>query len=166
MPMSRRPSIGRRPRRRRRCQYRFETVDGAGLETIRVDRLFTYGGFHNLFLGRIGSIADQLEQESWVLGKFADKEAIKTQYKSVGPAMLEKYGAEFVRAWQVALSKLRMKPLAADKTEYAVLRAVSAPTSPLKELLGSISYETKLTEEPPEPEPAQGSRPSPVRRPR
>ncbi len=134
----------------------FETADGAGLETIRVDRLFTYGGFHNLFLGRIGSIADQLEQESWVLGKFADKEAIKTQYKSLGPAMVEKYGAEFVREWQVALSKLRMKPLAADKTEYAVLRAISAPTSPLKELLGSISYETKLTEEPPEPEAAEG----------
>ena len=135
----------------------FETKDGAELDTVKVNRLYTYNGFHNLFLGRLGSIADQIENESWVLGKFAEKTALKSQYKGLGPVLLEKYGGEFVREWQAALGKLRLKPLAADKSDYAVLRAASAPTSPLKELLESISTETKLTAEPAGAEAAEGS---------
>ena len=50
-----------------------------------------------------------------------------------------------------------MKPLAADKPDYAVLRALSGPTSPLRELFSSISYETKVSAEPPVPEPIEGS---------
>ena len=54
-------------------------------------------------------------------------------------------------AWRTALGNLRLKKLLADKPKYDALRALSAPTSPLRQILESIRDETALTKERPKP---------------
>ena len=66
----------------------FETEDDQGSEAVRVDKLYTYNGYHTLFLDRIGSIAEQLDSESWVLGKYADKGG-KEPVQAAGPGHAE-----------------------------------------------------------------------------
>jgi type VI secretion system protein ImpL len=135
----------------------FETKDGADLDTVRVPNLYTYNGFQDLFLGQLGTIAEQLERERWVLGKAGLQSAVERQYKTLGPDLLEIYARDFVTAWRAALDRLRLKSLAADKPGYATLQAAAGPASPIKLISESISAETKLTEEPPEEQPADPS---------
>jgi type VI secretion system protein ImpL len=135
----------------------FETKDGAELETVRVPNLFTYNGFQELFLGQLGTIADQLDRERWVLGKAGMQNAVERQYKTLGPDLLEIYAKDFVAAWRSALDRLRLKSLAADKPRYTTLQAAASPASPIKLISESISAETKLTVEPPEEKPSSPS---------
>ena len=128
----------------------FEANDVPDLESIRISKFFTYHGFHSLFLERIGAVVDQLDSERWVLGNIGEQAAVKSQEKVLGRDLLERYTSDFIKEWNRALSQLRLKSLASDKTDYAVLQAISAPTSPLRTVLESISRETKLTEIPEE----------------
>jgi type VI secretion system protein ImpL len=128
----------------------FEARDVPDLGSVRVSKFYTYHGFHTLFLDRIGAVVDQLNSERWVLGNIGQQNAVKAQQKVLGVNLLSRYSTDFIRAWSRALGQVKLKSLASDTTNYAVLQAISAPTSPLKMLLESISRETKLTEAPPE----------------
>lgn len=123
----------------------FEARDVPDLESIKISKFFTYYGFHALFLERIGAVVDQLDSERWVLGSIGEQTAVKAQEKTLGSDLLKRYSAEFISEWKRALNQLKLKSLASDKTNYAVLQSISAPTSPLRTLLESVSHETSLT---------------------
>ena len=87
---------------------------------------------------------------------------MSAQYDNLPDDLLDLYTRDFIASLARALGKLRMKKLPADKPQYSALSAISAPTSPLKQLLESIRDETALTRERPKPPPAAGA---PRRRP-
>jgi type VI secretion system protein ImpL len=130
----------------------FVTSDGQSLDTIRVPEFFTYSGFHKLFLDRLGDITDRVKRDRWVLGAAGEQAVLATQYDNLPDALLELYTNDFIATWTAALGKLRFKPLTADKPRYLTLSAISAPTSPLRQLLVSIDEETTLTHERPAPD--------------
>jgi type VI secretion system protein ImpL len=134
----------------------FEAANGGELDSITVPKFYTYHGFHELFLGQMNDIAGQLENERWVLGPLGSQTAVSGQMQTLGPNLLKIYAADFVKEWNRALGELRLRPLAADKQNYAILDALTGPTSPLEMLLKSVSAETRLTVEPPQPEPKAG----------
>jgi type VI secretion system protein ImpL len=124
----------------------FEPTNGEAVENIAVPGFFTYAGFQNAFIGRLATIAEQLKQDRWVLGEAGKQAAVTEQLDNIGPDLLALYGRDFVAAWQQALNKLRMRPLNVGP-DYLALNAVTAPTSPLRQLLESIRDETALTRE-------------------
>ncbi len=130
----------------------FEARGVPDLKSVVVPKFYTYYGFHTLFLDRIGAVVDQLDSERWVLGTIGRQTAVKAQEKVLGVSLLSRYSSDFIQTWNKALGELKLKSLAADTDNYAVLQAISAPTSPLKTLLESISHETRLTAVPPEEE--------------
>jgi type VI secretion system protein ImpL len=125
----------------------FETKDGRDLASIRVPNLYTYTGFHELFLGQLETIADQLEQERWVLGKAGELEAVEREYGRLGPALLDAYARDFIDTWRQALDNLKLKSLASGRPNYPTLRAASGTTSPIMMLFESVRDETILTQE-------------------
>jgi type VI secretion system protein ImpL len=125
----------------------FETRDGNELSSIKVPNLYTWQGFHELFLGQLETIADQLEQERWVLGEAGEIAAVEREYGRLGPALLDVYARDFIEAWRQALDNLRLKSLASGKPNYPVLRAASGTTSPITMLFESVRDETVLTQE-------------------
>jgi type VI secretion system protein ImpL len=127
----------------------FEAANGANLDTVRVPGFFTYAGFSAALLSRMQTIAEKLQKESWVLGASGDQSAIKQQYASLFPDILDLYGRDFIAAWTAAINNLQLRPLLNDKPKYLNLRAASAPTSPILSILQSIRDETTLTREPP-----------------
>ncbi|HLJ71594.1 MAG TPA: type VI secretion system membrane subunit TssM, partial [Roseiarcus sp.] len=125
----------------------FEAANGASLDTVRVPGFFTYAGFYHALLDHMPTIAEKLEKEQWVLGQSGDQSAVKQQYASLMPDILELYGKDFVAAWNVALSNLQLRPMLADKPKYLALSAASAATSPIKQIFESVRDETALTKE-------------------
>lgn len=125
----------------------FEAANGANLETVRVPAFFTYRGFYVGLLDHMTTIADKLQKENWVLGASGDQGAVKQQYASLLPDILDLYGKDFLAAWNLALNNLQLRPLLADKPKYLALSAASAPTSPIKQIFESVRNETALTRE-------------------
>jgi type VI secretion system protein ImpL len=125
----------------------FEAANGANLDTVRVPAFFTYAGFYAALLDHMPTIADKLQKENWVLGASGDQGAVKQQYASLFPDILELYGKDFLAAWNVALGNLQLRPLLADAPKYLALSAASAPTSPIKQIFESVRDETALTRE-------------------
>ncbi|WP_315832430.1 type VI secretion system membrane subunit TssM [Bradyrhizobium prioriisuperbiae] len=125
----------------------FETTNGQPLDAVRIPAFFTYNGFHQQFVGRLSGLADRMKNERWVLGDAGQQAAVGQQYDDLANDLLNVYSNEFVVAWRNALGNLRLKKLLADKPKYEVLRALSAPTSPMRQILESIRDETLLTKE-------------------
>jgi type VI secretion system protein ImpL len=125
----------------------FEATNGANLDTVRVPAFFTYNGFYADLLAHMTDIADKLQKEQWVLGQSGDQAAVKQQYASMMPDIIDLYGKEFLAAWNVALGNLQLRSLIADAPKYLALSAASAPTSPIKQIFESIRDETSLTRE-------------------
>lgn len=124
----------------------FETVDGSELESLIVPALYTYNGFNEFFLDQLGDVAKKLEDEKWVMGKYAEQARISDQVGNLGPKLLARYRDEFIEAWNKVLDNIKLAPLNADKPVYRRLAAASAPTvSPILLLVESIADETMLT---------------------
>jgi type VI secretion system protein ImpL len=134
----------------------FEAANGASLDTIRVPGFLTYDGFSISLLGHMQTIADKLQKENWVLGPAGDQGAVKQQYVSLFPGILELYGNDFKAAWTATINNLQLRPLLNDKPKYLRLSAASAPTSPILTIYESIRNETALTRERPKA-PTQGN---------
>ncbi len=125
----------------------FETTNGQPLDAVRIPEFFTYNGFHQKFIARLPGLAERMKNERWVLGDAGQQTAVGQQYDALAGDLLDVYSNDFVTAWRAALGSLRLKKLLADKPKYDVLRALSAPTSPMRQLLESIRDETLLTKE-------------------
>lgn len=125
----------------------FEGADGQNLDEVKVANFFTYAGFHNLFLDKLEGIAEQVENERWVLGDAGQANTVDEQYETLIPELFELYSDGFKEAWFEMLGSLRLRPLTADKPKYTALNAASSRTSPIRELLEAVRDETALTEE-------------------
>ena len=139
----------------------FEADRGQPLDSIRVSEFFTYSGFQDKFIAKLGTLSERMKNDRWVLGEAGQQGALSQQYDNLANNLFDLYGNDFIAAWRSALTKLRMKKLLADKRKYEALRAVSAPASPLKLVLESIRDETVLTRERPKPANTGGAAPAP-----
>ena len=129
----------------------FETTAGQSLDNVRVPAFFTYNGFQQLFIAKLSGLSERMNRDRWVLGDAGQQAAIGQQYDALAADLLNIYSNDFVTTWRTALGSLRLKKLLADKPKYDALRALSAPTSPLRQILESIRDETALTKERPKP---------------
>ena len=137
----------------------FETTTGQPLDALRVPEFFTYNGFHQKFVARLPGLSERMKRERWVLGDAGQQSAVDQQYDNLAGDLLSIYSNDFVTTWRTALQSLRLKKLLADKPKYEVLRALSAPTSPMRQILESVRDETMLTKERPKT-PANAAAPS------
>ena len=129
----------------------FELADGNELSSLRIPMLYTYRGFHEYFLDQLAAVAEKLENDQWVLGKFADA-SIDQQMRNLGPELLDRYSDDFIKVWSEDLGKLKLKSVAADKPQYTALSALAAQNSPMVLLTQLVATETRLTADPDEPE--------------
>jgi type VI secretion system protein ImpL len=137
----------------------FESTAGRPLDSIRVPAFFTYNGFQQMFIAKLGGLSERMKRDRWVLGDAGQQTAVVQQYDALSGDLLNVYSNDFIATWRAALGSLRLKKLLADKPKYEALRALSAPTSPLRQILESIRDETALTKE--RPKPANAPAPSP-----
>ena len=127
----------------------FETTSGADLSSVRAPGFYTYAGFQTGLLDRLGTIADKVRADKWVLGRIGEETDVAAQFDTLPADVYRLYAKDFVAAWQEALAQLQLRRLTADKPRYLTLSALAAPSSPLRALMESIRDETSLTRERP-----------------
>jgi type VI secretion system protein ImpL len=126
----------------------FETIDGTDIAALQVPGLYTYGGFHDFFIPQLAAVADKIEDEKWVMGELAEQRGIEEAFSQLGPVLIERYGRDFMDAWNAVLDNIKFKSMSADKPQYLTLSAASSATSPIRQLFEAIAAETELTRDP------------------
>lgn len=124
----------------------FDTRDGNPLEDVEIPGFFTWVGFHDGVLTQLAPMAERARDERWVLGDSGEQSAIEAQFGTIQQDIMNRYRTEFIEAWENQLSRLKIASVGSG--DLTVMSALAAPTSPLKQLMGSIAKETQLTQLP------------------
>jgi len=125
----------------------FDTTDGSDVERLRIPALYTRSGFNDFYLRQLASVAQRVADDQWVLGDGGQLGGVDQELLRLGPEMLDRYGKDFLAAWNRLLDTLKFKPLAADKPQYLALSAAASPASPIRALFEAVATETALTQQ-------------------
>ena len=95
------PGLGRGAARRAPTSGSSSKAPAARISSaVRVPCFFTYDGFHNAFLDRLGDIGEQIETRALGARRDADQQAVASQYATLFQDLLTLYSRDFVAAWQ------------------------------------------------------------------
>lgn len=120
----------------------FATVSGS-FEGAVIPGLFTYKGFHQVFLNESKDLAKQTVEQRWVLGKngFTGGQDIN----QLEGKLFNYYYAEYIKRWDNLLANLKIRKPANIHQSVEILEIVSGYDSPLRRLLEAVERETSLT---------------------
>ncbi|MDE2006680.1 MAG: type VI secretion system membrane subunit TssM [Rhodospirillales bacterium] len=120
----------------------FRLRDGKPLDT-GVPGIFTWEGYHKVFLPLIPTVTRQASQQSWVLGRegATSPEALTKLRHDV----LSLYLDDYTRRWDAMLANIALQPFTTLSQGQNELFLLSAPDSPLRDLLKAIDEETQLS---------------------
>lgn len=114
-----------------------------------VPGLYTYDGFHGVFLPQITEVAKEVARESWVLGPEEEVGLSEDAIDRLKGEVMRRYYDDYAAFWDVLLKDLTVVPFRDLNHSVEVLNIVSAPVaSPLKLLLQSVTRETTLSTPP------------------
>ena len=120
----------------------FTMVNGS-LASAVIPGLFTYKGFHQIFLNESKDLAKQTVEQRWVLGK--DSFAGGTNLKQLESKLFNYYYADYIKRWDDLLDNLKIRVPANINQSIEALEIVSGYDSPLRRLLAAVARETSLT---------------------
>ncbi len=105
---------------------------------------FTYRGYREVFLTASLSQAGTLAEEQWVLGRnLSDGQ----DAASLALEVRQLYFQDYLKHWEMLLADLDFVQVTSVAQAADVLRVLSGPTSPLKQLLTAVARETDLYRE-------------------
>ncbi|MBF8748438.1 type VI secretion system membrane subunit TssM [Pseudomonas putida] len=105
--------------------------------------LFTVEGYRKAFLAASLAQSTTLAEERWVLGR-APSEA--GDAKRLADDVQQLYYQDYIRHWDALLDDLDFVPITSVGQAADVLRVLSGPTSPMKQLLQAVAHETDLSQ--------------------
>ncbi len=123
----------------------FELHSGKGLNS-GVPGIYTWAGYHNTFLPLLPTVTQDITEDSWVLGK-AKRDVTETvrDTTKLRRDVLNLYLDDYARRWDVQLADIGIKPFANLQQALDELSLLSAPASPLRDLLTNIDLQTQLS---------------------
>ncbi|RAM67991.1 type VI secretion protein IcmF [Pseudomonas putida] len=134
----------------------FRVSDAAGRDAALVFRfksgkplseplpgLFTVQGYRQAFLAASLAQSTTLAEERWVLGR-APGEA--GDARRLADDVQQLYYQDYIRHWDALLDDLDFVPITSVGQAADVLRVLSGPTSPMKQLLQAVARETNLAQ--------------------
>ncbi len=110
-----------------------------------ISALFTYEGYHKLFLKDHLEIANKLLEEKWILGPELEEIVGKTDLAKLSARVKELYYQEYIRTWDQLLADIRVKPFSNTRQAVEILNVISGPSSPLRRYLKLIREQTTLS---------------------
>ena len=120
----------------------FALRDGKPLDT-GMPGIFTWDGYHKTFLPLIPAVTKQASEQSWVLGRQqATSEEGLTKLRH---DVLSLYLDDYTRRWDALLADVALKPFTTLAQGQNELFLLSAPDSPLRDLLKAIDEQTQLS---------------------
>lgn len=109
-----------------------------------LNTLFTYDGYHRLFLPKSEQLTRQLASSSWVLGEQYQINTSDDEFELLRHRVHRRYLDDFVQHWRQLLADLTIQPFTSVEHAAEVLGIVSSEQSPLLQLLSAVAKETSL----------------------
>jgi type VI secretion system protein ImpL len=114
----------------------------------KIPSLFTYAGYHKLFLKEHLEIAKRLLDEKWILGPELERISGRTDLGVLSDQVQKLYYDEYIQVWQALLTDVRIIPLRNLRQAVEVLNLLSSERSPLLSYLKLIQQQTQLARVP------------------
>ena len=111
-----------------------------------VEGLYTYKGFHDVFLPAVVDVSENVAGESWVLGPRAEVSLNDEQLSRLSRDVLGLYLDDYAARWDKLLADVVIAPMQSLSHAVEVLNIVSGPNSPLTNLLNGVSEQTALAQ--------------------
>lgn len=129
----------------------FSRKSGAALNE-GISGLFTYNGYHNLFLPQSERLTKRLADESWVLGSTYQLKPEGEELEVLRNDVLELYLEDYKNQWASLIDDIQIVLFANLAQAVEVLNILSGDQSPLRLLLEAVDRETALDRVPEEEE--------------
>ncbi len=115
-----------------------------------VEGIYTYNGFHDVFLPALADVSRFVAEESWVLGSQSEVTTDNAQLTRLQIDVLQLYLDDYKNRWSGILGDFTIVPFAGDlDMARQVMSTLQGQNSPFRKLLQGIATETRLTAEPP-----------------
>ncbi|MDA8249849.1 MAG: type VI secretion system membrane subunit TssM [Rhodospirillales bacterium] len=124
----------------------FELRDGKPLNS-GVAGIFTYDGYHTVFLTLLPRMTKDATEDGWVLGR-EQKGGVVGSVAEMGRLrrdILSLYLDDYTRRWDALLADVALRPFGNLQQGQDELFLLSAPDSPLRDLLTAIDGQTQLS---------------------
>ena len=118
-------------------------TDKGSLDGMVIPGLFTYQGFHQVFLNESKDIAKQAVEQRWVLG--SDSFAGGKNLEQLEGKLFKYYYADYIKQWDDLLANVTIRTPANIHQSVEILEIVSGYDSPLRKLFEAVDRETSLT---------------------
>jgi type VI secretion system protein ImpL len=124
----------------------FELRDGKALNT-GLPGIFTWNGYHQVLLPLLPQVTKDASEDAWVLGRQAKGGVVAsvTQMTQLRRDVLALYFDDYTRRWDALLANVALKPFGNLSSGLEELFTLSAPDSPLRDLLQAIDTQTQLS---------------------
>ena len=123
----------------------FELRSGAPLSQ-GLPGIYTWAGYHSVFLEVLPSVTQDISDDSWVLGRAShDMTATLRETNKLRRDVLSLYFDDYTRRWDAELADIAIKPFGNMQEALDQLSLLSAPASPLRDLLHNIDLQTQLS---------------------
>jgi type VI secretion system protein ImpL len=112
-----------------------------------VPGIFTWNGYHKIFLALLPTVTKDITEDGWVLG-LEQTGGVAGRIEEVTKLrrdVLGLYLDEYVRRWDQLLADIAIKPFGSVGEAVDQLGAISGPNSPLRTLLVAVDGQTQLT---------------------
>ncbi len=110
--------------------------------------IYTYKGFHDVFLPEALGVAERIKRDAWVLGPAAAEQIqSETALTALSRDVLGLYFDDYVSAYDGMLGDIDIIPLNSPSHAAEVTNVLSGPTSPIAKILTAVADETRLTED-------------------
>jgi len=110
-----------------------------------IEGIFTYAGFHDVFLEEALKVTTQIQRDSFVLGDAATDQS-DAALLAISRDVLALYFNDFVARYDQMLGDIDIIPMESLTHSVEVTNVLSGPASPLLNVLTAIADETRLTE--------------------
>ncbi|AZV81008.1 type VI secretion system membrane subunit TssM (plasmid) [Parasedimentitalea marina] len=109
-----------------------------------IEGIYTYDGFHNVFLPEAVSVAERVQREAWVLGQRSQDDQNNAALLALSRDVLDLYYNDFITRYDTLLGDVDIIPLESLSHAVEVTNVLSGPTSPIVNILTEVSRETQL----------------------
>jgi type VI secretion system protein ImpL len=125
----------------------FQRRSGEPLDK-EIPALFTYSGYHELFLKGHKEIVNRLLGEKWILGPDLERVSGRTDLDLLSSEVKRLYFEEYIQVWEAQLADVRIVPLRSLRQAVEVLNQLTSQRSPLRSYLKLVQRQTQLSQLP------------------
>ncbi len=106
--------------------------------------LYTYEGYHEVFVKESGARIQALADESWILGPLAQVSTDPEELRHLSDRIRELYLRDYAQQWLDLLADVSIRPLSNLPEAVAIMTVLAGADSPLNRLIVAVDHETSL----------------------